>query len=164
MKQSTSSRWSVFEIHYRRPKRAGARGIIYPSTIIITVRKQGNPSIPQKKSCISYRIRIVILLYCHQRRRVRFHVDNEVVRYALVNRTCRAPRIMKWLRVLYALEERYDFEVCCSRISSTDNVGADAISRQYEDALWRQRLESWRPTIRLQSTPVVRPPPETMRL
>jgi hypothetical protein len=104
--------------------------------------------------------------YGHEwkRRRVRFWVDNEVVRYALENRTCKVERIMRWLRVLYALEERFDFTATVARISSKDNVGADAISRRRLDPHWFERLQAWRPTIDVVPRQVILPELHLLRL
>ena len=93
-----------------------------------------------------------------RRKTVQFHVDNEVVRGILLSRSSRSPRLMYWLRCIFALEEAYGFTSTSTRIPGVANVGADAVSRRQLMADWRQRLDSWRPDMDLQATPTVDPP------
>lgn len=98
------------------------------------------------------------------RKTVVFHVDNEAVRGAMTHRTSSSPRLMYWLRCLYALEEHYGFISTCTRIAGVNNIAADAVSRRRIMSGWYEKLQSWRPDMDQFETIAIAPPSWSLML
>ena len=74
------------------------------------------------------------------------HVDNEGVRGMLTSGTCTSnnPSYMKLLRAIFWLSAFRGFRIRSTRITTTDNLLADRLSRGTHDAPdFRQALSEW---------------------
>ena len=62
-------------------------------------------------------------------KRVPVHIDNSSFQRSLAKGWSRAPRLVRIIKKLFSLSARYEFVLVPLWISTTENVGADALSR-----------------------------------